>query len=177
MLLKNLTEVKQHISVNVTENIANITPYILQAEQQFIIPAISKEEYDLLDAAYNVTNPSLTTFQTNLLKKIQAALVHYTYYLYLPVLQVQISSAGVQIVSTETKKTAFPWQIKELQASWLRSANVCMDDLLAFMEANKINLTQWPSTAAYTEYKELFITTTEDFHKQFSINNSRLVFK
>lgn len=74
-------------------------------------------------------------------------------------------------------KTAFQWQIANLQTSLLLQAGSAADDMLAYMEANKANYTLWTASDAYTDFKETFITSAIQFTKLFyPLGNSRLNF-
>lgn len=175
-LFKTTAELKTYIPANVDFNIEGLMPFIKSAETEFIIPNISQAQYDDLSAAYNVVSPSLTAAQTALLARIQPALAHYAFKKWIPFGQVQIDSAGIRIASTESMKTAFQWQTKDLEASSLQSAYTFMEALLTYMEANKASYALWTASDSYTVFKESFINTASDFNKYFNINSSRLTF-
>jgi hypothetical protein len=177
MLFKTIDEIKEFWPVPVSDNIANVKPFIVQAERDYIIPAISQAQYTTLSNAYNVITPSLSPALTKLLEKVQAALALYAYYLWIPSGQLQISDSGIRIATNENLKTAFQWQIDDLQRSVIKQAGSAMEDLLAFMEQNKADYAGWSGSSAYTEFKDCFIPSAIVFTNCYSaLGYSRLNF-
>ncbi|OFY87842.1 MAG: hypothetical protein A3F72_02935 [Bacteroidetes bacterium RIFCSPLOWO2_12_FULL_35_15] len=177
MLLKSIADIKKVVPIIGSSSFTSFTPYIKQAERDFLIPNMSKTEYDALSAAYNVTTPTLSAKQTELLEKCQEVIVHYMLFLWIPTGQVSMGDNGIRINTTETLKTAFQWQIDDLSRSVLRSSGSAMDALLDYLEENKATFALWAASSAYTVFKECFITTTKQFSDLFSpIGNSRLNF-
>lgn len=177
MLVKTINDIREYMPVAKSDKIENISPFVQQAERDFIIPYISKTQYDLINAAYNAAPPTLTTAQTDLLKKIQPALVLYAYYLWIPTGQLQISDSGIRIANTAEMKTAFQWQIADLRKSILAQAGSAMEELLVFMEEKKSDYPNWAASSAYTEYKDSFIANAKEFTQHFSLlGNSRINF-
>jgi hypothetical protein len=176
-LFQETSEVQAFIPVIGTTAIESMLPFINQAERDYIIPYISKAQYDALNDAYNATPSTLTTEQTALLKKVQAALSQYFFYLWIPSAQLHIGPNGIRIATTESLKTAFQWQIDELRTNVLKAAGSAMDDLLYFMETNKADYPLWTASTSYTLFKECFITSTTQFTELYSpLGNSRLNF-
>lgn len=176
-LIKTIEEIKEHLPVSIDMDFNNILPFIKVAERDYIIRIISKTQYDDLSAAYNVTTPTLTPAQTALLGRLQEAITAYAFYLWIPSGQLQIDDSGIRIATTDTIKTAFQWQIDELQKSVLKQAYSAMDDLLSFMEDNIADYTLWQASDAYTEFKDCFIQTTQRFTELYSaLGNSRMNF-
>ena len=141
MLLKSIADIKKVVPIIGSSSFTSFTPYIKQAERDFLIPNMSKTEYDALSAAYNVTTPTLSAKQTELLEKCQEVIVHYMLFLWIPTGQVSMGDNGIRINTTETLKTAFQWQIDDLSRSVLRSSGSAMDALLDYLEENKDWLT------------------------------------
>jgi hypothetical protein len=176
-LFKTTAELKLHLPVNKDFNVEGIMPFIKSAEVEFIIPNISQTQYDDLNTAYNASaTPTLTAAQTALLAKIQPALAHFAFNKWIPFGQVQIDSAGIRIATTESLKTAFQWQTKDLEANSLASGFANLETLLTYMEANKASYALWTASTSYTVFKESFINTAADFNKYFNINSSRITF-
>lgn len=175
-LIKTTTELKKYLPVNKDFNVEGLLPFVTQAEVDFIIPAISKAQYDDLNTEYNDATPSLSDAQTALLEKVQPALAHFAFNKWIPFGQVQIDSAGIRIANTDTMKTAFQWQTDKLEESSKQSAYSHLETLLTFMEENKADYTLWTASSAYTIFKEAFINTAIDFNTYIDIKTSRLTF-
>jgi hypothetical protein len=177
MLFKTIDDISAVFPVIGTTDFNNIKPFIETAERDYIIKLISIEQYEDLDADYNEATPNLSSEQEALLNRIQKALAPYAFYLWVPSGQLSIGDNGIRIASTETHKTAFQWQVVNLQNSLLKQAGSAMDDLLAFMEENKADYDLWAESEAYTLFKETFITSAQQFTTAFSaLGNSRTNF-
>lgn len=177
-LFKTIAEVKVFWPMLSSSKIENILPFIKQAERKFIIPAISQAEYDALNTWYNAgTPPAESATKSALLLNVQAALALYAKYLWIPSGQLQEGDSGIRIATTDTLKTAFQWQIDELQRSVIEQAGNAMDDLLAFMEANKGDYALWSASSAYTLFKDCFIPSAAKFTEIYNgLGGSRLNF-
>ncbi|MES2590904.1 MAG: DUF6712 family protein [Bacteroidota bacterium] len=176
-LFKNTAEIAVYLPVVSTTDFDSLLPFINEAERDYIIPKISQTQYNDLSVAYNVATPSLTGPQTQLLARCRAALSQYFFYLWIPTGQLSIGDNGIRIAVTDTLKTAFPWQIDNLERSVMKSAGRAMDHLLEYMEANKSSYALWTASSSYTEFKECFITTTKRFTALYGpLGNSHLNF-
>jgi hypothetical protein len=180
-LFSTIDEIKDYLPVTVTFEFRDIMPYIDRAEVRYIIPFLSKQQYDDLLTAYNtsiatVAPVALTSDNKALLKKVRMPLANFAYMLYIPLGQIQIDSAGIRIATTENLKTAFQWQIRMLQKSFIEAGYEGTDTLLEFLEQNKSTYTLWAGSTCYTHFKELFINTALQFSDYVNINNSRRTF-
>lgn len=175
MLFKTVEEIKAFLPVNVSQDMDTIAPFVSQAEGKFIIPAVSATQLAALQTAYD--SGDMTSAQKSLLAKIRAPLANFAYLLYIPVGQVQISDAGIRIANTDQFKTAFQWQIDDLKNSFMDAGFDGLDQLLAFMEANKSDYALWTASSSYTLFKEGFLISAEEFNKYFNINSSRMTFQ
>jgi len=169
MIVKDINTVKEYIGVNAAFNYDDIKPYLKRAERKFLIKLIGKDQYDVFDAA--ATDNVLEAQQL-----AQDALSNLAYYLGLPVLSVQVSSAGIFVAENDKTKPASDKQFKELQRSFKSAGLEAIDELLDFMESNKSDFTEWTTDKSYTEFKELLVYNTTTFQKEYNINNSRLTY-
>jgi hypothetical protein len=182
-LFRTVEEIKQYISVNVSTEIDTILPYIKQSEIKFIKPVLGAEQYNALVKYYNdegsfsgSDSAEYYNKYDELIEKVQLPLVNYAYSIYMPIGAVQISEQGVQIISTDTKKTAFEWQVDKVEKSFLNTAFDFTEELLKWLEENKEYFPLWVNSDAYTEEKNLIINTAKDFNEWFFISESRRLF-
>lgn len=174
MIFKTLDDLKGFIPFSDAFTFAQIKPFLESAEMELLIPMVGEAQYNDIDAAYNVVTPSLTADQSALLKMMQAPVAFYAFVNWLPFGQVKISNAGIQIASTEHMKTAFQWQIDDIEGSGIKLAYEHLDKLLAFLEAKRSNYTIWAGDSVSTIYKDCFIPTTDTFNLYCPvIGNSR----
>lgn len=168
MLFKDIATFKEVFPIVGSTEFENIQQFIQQAELEFIIPLIGKEQYDDINDAYNATTPTLSSEQAALLPYLQKALAPYSMYLWIPSGQLSIGDNGIRIANTETHKTAFQWQIDKLERSLIRQGGVAADSLLQFLEENKSDYTLWTDSESYNDFKSTFITSALQFSKIYA---------
>lgn len=175
-LIRNIEEVKQHLPVTVAQSIENLDTYIALAEQKFIIPEFGSETYDYILAKYN-TNTISDAKDVELLNLLQKAVTFYAYMLYIPVGQLQISDNGIRIAVTESLKTAFDWQIDDLEESFKDAGDTCVE--LIFQHLNKYIsfFTAYAASNAFIEWKKQFISTANQFNLRCSVPITHRIFK
>lgn len=168
-LLDSIDDFKQYVALNASTDadyFQLLQPDLLLAEADYLRPAIG-EAYDEVVAS---ASPELRAL-------LQAALANLTMVSYLDVAQVQISGAGVQIVSTEREKTAFPWQINNLKASYSRKGFNGLEKVLAHLEAHATDYATWHDSATARSTRGHFITSAAAFSEYYNISNARLTFQ
>lgn len=187
-LFKTVTDIKNYISVNVTTEFDTIKPYIEQAQIKFIKPVLGKILYNkLVDWVDSEDSDDSTGFMDDLLIKVKLPLIYYAYYLYAPIGNIQIGDRGFQIDTSETKKTAFEWQIDKVMESWLNTAHDFIEELILWLEEFveehdsdsgiiHEDIVAWANSDAYTISHDLFINTADDFNEEMFINKSRRLF-
>lgn len=190
MLFTSIDELRQHLAVSVGSDFVTLQPYIDKAELLFVKPILGADLYEHLCSYMDGDRDDEAT--EALLKKVQRVLAYYTYYLYIPIGQLNITESGIHITTTDTKKTAFEWQIKELRRSMLESAHTFADDLITYLEAldtggsgsgsasgsetTSTLYDLWAQSSGYTNTHDLIFVTAEDFNEYFFINKSRRLF-
>jgi hypothetical protein len=174
-LITSIKEVRDFIAINVTSDFDDIKPYIEQAEIKFIKPVLGKALYDKLTNDVQASGGISGDYEA-LLKKVQLPLIYYAYYIAVPILNVQVSSSGIHIATTETKKTAFEWQVDQLRDSWLNTAHDFIEELLEFLEENASKYSEWGGSDARNEALSLFITSASMFNECYFINSSRRLY-
>lgn len=164
MLFTTVDQIQLYLPVSTSFTFEQIKPFIKQAEDNFLIPCIGKDQYAALQTAFD---GSPTQEDQSLIDKCQAAVASFAYMYWTPWGQVHISDAGIQIASTANMKTAFQWQIDDLEGSARMSGFFSLDALLEFLELNKSTYTIWAGSSSYTEFKDFFVNTTAVFNEIF----------
>lgn len=121
------------------------------------------------------TIPSVPQMQA-LLPWVQAPLAALAYELYIPWGQLNIGSTGFRIVVSASEKTAFQWQINDLETSARNIGYTALEGLLEFLEENKSSYTAWTASETYAEAAVCFVPTAKEFSRVFNIRNSRLTY-
>lgn len=171
-LLDDIDKFLAKVPVNGSFSWELIFPFIKQAELKYLVPVIGKELYLELGAL----DGSATDEQSELLDLIYNAVANIALSLYLPLGNVQISDSGIQIVSTNDRKTAFEWQVNRAIDA---AASLGMDGLelvLQYLGDNIASFGTYADSDAYTANNSLFINTAEQFNQAYNINRSRLTF-
>jgi hypothetical protein len=157
----------------------DIAPYIQKVELKILRAAISPEQYKNLDDAYNASaSPVLSDQQKALLEYCRQVIAPLALAMYSYIGQMNISSQGFQIVSTETNKQAFQWQMVELRKQLRSRGFEYLDLLLAFMEqAPEVDYALWRASTAYTVFKKNILQTALEFSEYYNIRGSRYMFQ
>jgi len=132
----------------------------------------------ILEGSGSTSSSSVETFAVlaELLPLVQNALINFAYYVGADEMGLHISDAGIQIISDETHKQAFQWQVEAAKSSWLNKAYLFSDTVLQFLEQHIEDFPTWKSSEAYTEIKDSLLYTTGQFNDEFFIRNSRRLF-
>lgn len=173
MLINTIEEFKEFIPASVTLDFNDIKPKIRLVEREIVKRIFSPAIY-----ARITPSTGLTDQDTELKSLISEAVAHLALLHYLSFGQVQISSAGIQIVSTAEMKQAFEWQIKELKKEcsvqgW-SAVESALEYLAALTEGELFDV--WEETPFYLESKTHLISTLRQFEKYSSLGHSRVLF-
>ncbi|MCX6267042.1 MAG: hypothetical protein NTW16_06755 [Bacteroidetes bacterium] len=194
MLISTIAQLRAASSVNVSNNIDNWLPYLSDAEEMFIIPVIGQPLYDLMLAHTlydpNPRNPEVDDelgtgdqspdaptadlvilLYDELLLKIRKSIALYALFLGVDEMSLSISSAGIQVIQSDTHKAAPQYQIMNLKETYLTRAHRQIDLILKFLTQNTSAFDQYyhPSTPC-------FIRNADEFQVYSDIHSSRRVF-
>jgi len=179
----NMDEMQAYIDIASSFNFDAVLPAIKDTERDLIEPLLGITLYDDLHEFYNAESSSgsssetLTNAQFNdLLAKVQEPLAKVALLKHLPISNVKVTGSGLTQHHSDKEKPAFQWAVNAYEDGLRSSANLAIEALLVFLEENKDIYTDWLSSAAYTEFKEFFITTASAFNKHYNINNTRGTF-
>lgn len=176
MIFKKTEEVVCHVAIDSETSFDLLKPDLKRAEKEYLIPCLGKTFHATLESEY--LNEELDDDHTELLSLCQDVVALFAIHNALPLLQVQVSDMGVHLHSTDTQKTAWQWQINELDENYLqRLGYVAIDCLLEYLEDNKATYTEWAEGEGYTCNKEFIISSPSDFQKYYHINKSATTYK
>jgi hypothetical protein len=173
MLINTTAEFKEFIPASVTLDFKDIKPKIRLVEREIIKKIFSPAIYT------RVTTESGSTAEDQELKLLLSeAVAHLALDRYMVFGQVQISSAGIQIVSTNEMKQAFEWQIKSLKAECSLQGWSAIESALQLLESLTAGelFDAWKVTPFYLSQAQSLITTLRQFEKYSSLGGSRVLF-
>ena len=175
-LIDTLSQVLSAASINVSNTIVNWYPYIEEAQETFIKPVLGTGLYgQLQDAmALDPASPDDGTTMENLaslLELVRKPLALYALWLGADEFGVSVSSQGIQVIETQTHKTAPQYRVQNLKENWIRRANTSLDLVLKFLDEY---LEDYP--AYICQDADLFLRSTLEFNSEVDIRESRRVF-
>ena len=170
-LLKNIEDIKQYVSVNKNIKWASIEPYVKQADRKYIKNLIGSVIYN----DYATTTPTEPK-EKEVYELLREASANLSWFVYLPLANVQVSDGGISVNSGDNYKPAEWWQIRDLRRSFLDAGLLAIDEALKIMESNTDTFINWTVTEGFTLFNELFVKRTDTFHRWFGISNSRQTF-
>ncbi len=178
MLFSTIEEIKKYLPATAAFDFPALLPFIVKAETDDIIPWLSQEQYDDINATYDSGNgiDDLSEQQLALLDKIRRPLANVAFLKYIPFGNVTIGKAGISVAENTTQKIASQWRIEDLKQACEDDYYKGIEAMLLFLEENIEDFDDWAQSSAYTVFKECFINTAKEFSDVFTINGSRRVF-
>jgi len=175
-LIDNLSQVLSAASINVSNTIENWYPYIEEAQETFIKPVLGTGLYEQLQdvMALDPVPPDDGTTAENLaklLEMVRKSLVLYALWLGADEFGVSVSAQGIQVIETQTHKTAPQYRVQNLKENWIRRANTSLDLVLKFLDEHRADYPGYVQQDA-----DLFIRNTPEFNSEVDIRESRRVF-
>ena len=156
-------------AANLSIEIEDLAPTIHSAAVKYLKPWLGSY-YNTVHDGYPYVTPDA---KKGLLSPyIQRTLAHFTMYEYSKVGGVQFSGAGLTRTETESQKTAYKYQENEYRAYMLDHAYEALDELLIYLEDNKIDHTAWPDINR-AKSRAHFVNYAEEFRAVYSANISR----
>lgn len=179
MLFKTIEEFLEYVPVNNSLKLKTITPDIKRVERKFLKPYLGTAQYEALNTAYNSVSPVITPHQEALLKYAQEAVALFTISQALPILQIQVSDAGLKSHTSDTEKDTAQWKVDALSEEYcLKQGWETLDEMMKFLQTNAANYPLWTAdTTASTIAKQFIINTSTEFNKYYWINDSPLTYK
>jgi hypothetical protein len=189
MLITTIAQLRAASSINVSNNIDNWLPYIADAQEMFIVPIIGEALYDQIimylysleadnrpseDGASEppiIKPPPRDFIFDELILKLRKATGLYALFLGVDEMAVSISSAGVQVLQSDTHKSAPQYQLMNLKETYLTRAHRQIDLILKFIAKNADSFSDYPVPP-----NPYFIRNADEFQVHADIHSSRRVF-
>lgn len=164
---------------SVNRNMAwdTLAPFIQEAEDREIIPAIGLEFYNVLHTEYDNTGAIADTTKAYTFRLLQTALAHYAIYLGLPKLNMRISDTGANESSADDVAPVRQWVYNVNRWETAKTAFSYLDMALKHMEdqviAANADYDAFANSEAYTESRELLIPNARAFQRYYNLQTSR----
>lgn len=171
-IVNNVDEVFKKLDIAKSFNFAKVAPYIVEAEEDFLIPVLSQEQYDDLQAKYNGSpGTPLVSPYDRLLELSQRVAIYYGLFLYAPDSRVTLSNAGSMQNRGQNSTPTAQWEHKAWVQKLRDTADKHVEKLLKFLEENKATFNLWAGSDAFTESKDTFINTADEFSRYQTIDS------
>lgn len=172
MLFKTTVVLREYTQLG-EMNYDSIKSTIHQVEDQHILSILGPAEYNALNAAYTaaVNEAALTQVQRDLLLQCRKVIGPYVSYYHAPKADVQLTDGGVRRQETANVKTAYQYQLTQFREAALLEAENATENLIMFLELNKVNYAGWTASDNFKKYRSLFIKTGNDFAEMFTTHS------
>ncbi len=179
-IIQSITDLKKHIAIDFIAGFDVLEFAVEDREQElkkkYIGDALWANLIKSYDGTFQDANPEIVTLHTKALWYCQRVVSNFSLLDYIPEGQLDISANGIRITTSENKKNAFPWQIKNLEDKYRTTAERNLELLLQLFNENLLLFVDWTSSPAYVANKGNLINSAREFNTYININNSHLKF-
>ena len=172
-LVLDITDIKTQVAIDFIAGFDVLEPFILDNEKWLIRRYTGKTLFDKLVSTKNTPSGTVDVY-SELLSVAQGIVINRSMMQYIPEGQLDISENGIRISTSETKKTAFEWQIAKLEKRYLDTANEKIEELLDLLFNNDVS--EWKTSKIFKNIRSNFVNSAYQFNKYFNIDESHRLF-
>ncbi len=180
MFFKDIEDFRKYVGVNAGMEFDQIVPHLNEVDRTIIKPLIGADQLDDLNEHFQ----DATTFDDledgsykSVINILRTATANLGLAKWLPIGQVMIDGSGVGISSSANRKTAFHWQIKQVEEASYTAGYDALDEALRFMVNNIGDFGLYQASDEYRERVTMFVPSAKEFTKYFrQLNNSMINF-
>jgi hypothetical protein len=175
-LFSTTAQLKEYFPARLTLKFEDLKPTLVQVEQEYLAEMVLGQ--DLYDALVDaVENNDLDPELTALLDKCRPVAAHLAVYHFTGIANVELTSGGLAVGSSDTMKPAAEWRTRDLERAVLRQGHRAMDVLINFLQANATDYDEWLDSELYLLLTTGFVRTTQQFDGVVRIGNSGYLFR
>ncbi len=162
MLITTTAELKVYLPVEKAMVNQSFSPYIEQAEDNYIAPILGDALLATLRANYAAN--TLTADQVKLLDQVRKVIAPIAFYLYTPILNVRITEGGLVTSETQTTQRAAKWMVDGMRLQLLSTGYKAIDNLFKYLEKNTAAdfYASWKAGTGYSQYNRFFIRNADE---------------
>lgn len=171
-ICKTIEELKKYAEVNASFDTENLLPS--ENKVRYIVERIlGKAQFAALQTAYTAGG-TLSPELAELLPFVQNAMVSLSMIKWVGSCgQVEISDAGIHLNLSKDRKTAFQWQITDIQRHFKMEAYKALENMLHFLwESGPTEYLLWRVSDERKEYLQYFINDSVEFSKHYNIHEN-----
>jgi hypothetical protein len=147
---------------------AKIKPDIITATNE-MIRLLGKEFYDTICEAYNNGENE----NEHLIYCVRYPILIKAYSLFAPNNDIAHTPNGRKMRNDEDEKLPFQWMLDSDNEAWQKRYYRALDDMLQYLDENE----EWRTSEAYKNANALFIRTTDEFDRYFTIESRYILIK
>ncbi len=170
--------------VSLNKAFESYRPSIEWAMNFHMIPLLGEKLYNKLEDdlfSDGSGSPSSSDSEVNnsalylkLQQKCLLAEACYAAFDFAQISDVHITAQGLQAINTDTHKSAYEYQKRDVRNYFAEKADIAIDDVLLFLEKNYTVFTEWSNDEElFTKSAEFIINDVASFNRYCDIGNSR----
>ncbi|SDM40692.1 DUF6712 family protein [Pedobacter antarcticus] len=180
-LIKTIEEVRKFVPVLSTAAIDNVSPYLSNAERNYILLVIGPAQFNALVEEYNSASGDTELIMDPVIRHAveiaQKVIANLGYYTAIPILNVNVGDSGITVFSNSDTKQAFQWQVDEIKASFLELGFSAIEELLIHLEQSPDIFHYYMDSEQFMRNERFLIREAAVFSDNFNIGGSRYVFQ
>ena len=151
-----------------------VRPALRNAWELFLVPLAGEP---MADRTVNIYGKTVRSDSENrLLRLAQRANIMLALWYDYSELSILIGNIGFKRQESETLKTLYKYQERQLLEGWKTKGFNALDDLLAFLEKNADEYPEYRESENYTLSRNAIVQNTEQVNEIYFISRSRLTF-
>lgn len=172
LLLRTISELKTFVGSTAGSKFEDYAHDLRRATETHLIPLVGLRFYDQLLSLYEASENDDAVYQA------QAAVASFAAKIATPRLAVMINSKGITRKEGQGEKSAYQYQVRDLQASYQQAGWEALERLLEHLEENqkekKYSQFHRSKYASYDD--DLFISNTAQMQQYVDIHGQRQLF-
>lgn len=142
-------------------------PFINEAEQFYIIPAIGDELYTELDGLVNAATPNLNTKQARLVSYLKISIAAYADYCGWFRILLGTGDGGKTIIAPKDMQAPGKWTTVGGRKDAFNRGDKSLEMALAYLENNAADFPTWKDSPFYTIIQKQFIASATELTEFF----------
>jgi hypothetical protein len=173
MFFKDIIDYKKYVSVTASFKFDEMKIYLNDVDSSVLKKHLGATFLSELQTLFNNESSAedLESPFKEIVEMLRISSAHLALEKWVPFGQVSISQSGINITSSDTTKTAWEWQVRDIQARCNETGFNALEDALEYLEKN-IEEEEFDSYKTSDEFKEnnsLFVSSAKEFCRHYSL--------
>lgn len=166
--------------LNINSAFESFSSFVEDSQTKHLTPLIGSESVDYMQTWYDTYDPENLTQEdvTNqlLLFQIQRCLTFYTLLDSTPTLLLEMGDNGLVEKSSDNTVAARQWPVDRLLDYLSDNADAFAENLLNFLEINKLNYSFWNESLERQEARKMFVSSGSEVTKLIKLSEPRKMY-